>query len=173
MNVIESAISGVRQDGIRLSFIFASQVGTDAEFRGVVASRHRSCPQESRVIGYLKLMAREFKPVRFFVMMAVAAFIVCGVTAFYTHRAEHGRTAEERQAYWIGEKAGEQAPRDAKLPTPAALNMMAQKYFEQQGSGNKQIGIWRSNTVTRTGSRRRIRGSEPTRQARCLCYAPE
>jgi hypothetical protein len=44
-------------------------------------------------------MAREFKPVRFFVMMAVAAFIVCGVTAFYTHRAEHGRTPEERQAY--------------------------------------------------------------------------
>ena len=70
-------------------------------------------------------MAREFKPVRFFVMMAVAAFIVCGVIAFYTHRAEHGRTAEERQAYWIGEKAGEQAPRDAKLPTPAGLNMMA------------------------------------------------
>jgi|SRR5215211_372126 len=83
-------------------------------------------------------MAREFKPVRFFVMMAVAAFIVCGVTAFYTHRAEHGRTAEERQAYWIGEKAGEQVPRDEKLPTPAALNTMAQKYFEKQGSGNKQ-----------------------------------
>ena len=83
-------------------------------------------------------MAREFKPVRFFVMMAVAAFIVCGVTAFYTKRAEHGRTAEERQAYWIGEKAGEQVPRDAKLPTPAELNMMAQKYIKQQGSGNKQ-----------------------------------
>jgi hypothetical protein len=28
-------------------------------------------------------------------------------------------------------------PRDAKLPTPAGLNMMAQKYFEQHGSGNK------------------------------------
>ena len=95
-------------------------------------------------------MAREFKPVRFFVMMAVAAFIVCGVTAFYTHRAEHGRTAEERQAYWIGEKAGEQAPRDAKLPTPAALNMMAQKYFEQQGSGN-QSGL-------EFGVRTRLRG---------------
>jgi hypothetical protein len=25
----------------------------------------------------------------------------------------------------IGEKAGEQAPRDAKLPMPAGLNMMA------------------------------------------------
>jgi hypothetical protein len=137
MNVIESAISGVRQGGIRLSFIFASRVGTNAEFRGVVAAGRRSCPQESRVIGYLKLMAREFKTVRFFVMIAVAAFIVCGVTAFYTHRAEYGRTAEERQAYWIGEKAGEQAPRDSKLPTPAALNMMAQKYFNRQGSGNQ------------------------------------
>ncbi len=101
-------------------------------------------------------MAREFKPVRFFVMMAVAAFIVCGVTAFYTRRAEHGRTADERQAYWIGEKAGEQAPRDAKLPTPAALNMMAQKYFEKQDRVTSRIGISLSNMVTRTGSTRRI-----------------
>jgi flagellar biosynthesis/type III secretory pathway protein FliH len=83
-------------------------------------------------------MPREFKPVRFFVMMGVAAFVVCGVMAFYTHRAEHGRTAEERAAYWIGEKAGEQAPPDAKLPSPAELNMMAQKCVEQQGSGKKQ-----------------------------------
>jgi flagellar biosynthesis/type III secretory pathway protein FliH len=81
---------------------------------------------------------REFKPVRFFVMMAVAAFVACGVTAFYTHRTAHGRTAEERAAYWLGEKAGEQAPRDAKLPSAAELNMMAQKCFEQQASGNKQ-----------------------------------
>ena len=72
-------------------------------------------------------------------MIAVAAFIVCGLTPFYTHRAAHGRTAEERAAYWVGEKAGEQAPPDAKLPTPAELlNMMAQKYFEREGSGNKQ-----------------------------------
>jgi hypothetical protein len=83
-------------------------------------------------------MARQFKPVRFFVMMGTAAFIVCGVTAFYTHRAEHGRTAEERAAYAIGERAGEQTPRDAKLPTAAELNMMAQKYFKQQGIGNQQ-----------------------------------
>jgi hypothetical protein len=96
--------------------------------------------------------------------MAVAAFIVRGVMAFYTKRAEHGRTAEERQAYWIGEKAGEQAPRDAKLPTAAELNMMAQKYFKQQGSGESvRLEFWRSNTDTRTGSRRRIRGGDPTR----------
>src|SRR5438093_6377069 len=83
-------------------------------------------------------MIRQFKPVRFFVLMGVAAFIVCGVAVFYTHRTAHGTTAEERAAYESGEKAGEQAPRDAKLPTDAELNMMAQKYFEQQGSGNKQ-----------------------------------
>jgi len=35
MNVIESAISGVRQDGIRLSFILASQVGLELNFGGV------------------------------------------------------------------------------------------------------------------------------------------
>jgi len=85
-------------------------------------------------------MAREFKPVRFFVMIAVAAFVVCGVTAFYTHRVAHGRTAEERAAYEIGEKAGEQMPRNTKLPTPAELNMIAQKCFKQQGSGNQ--GNW-------------------------------
>jgi hypothetical protein len=83
-------------------------------------------------------MTREFKPVRFLVMMALAAFVVCGVTAFYTHRAAHGRTAEERSAYAIGLKAGEQAPVQTILPTDAELNMMAQKYFKQQGSGDQQ-----------------------------------
>jgi flagellar biosynthesis/type III secretory pathway protein FliH len=83
-------------------------------------------------------MARQFKPVRFFVMMAAAAFGVCGVTAFYTHRAAHGRTAEERAAYAIGETVGEDASAEAKLPTAAELNMMAQKYFKQHGSGEQQ-----------------------------------
>jgi hypothetical protein len=83
-------------------------------------------------------MARQFRPVRFFMMMAVAAFVVCGVTAFYTHRAAHGRTAEERAAYAIGAKAGEEAIPGARLPTDADLNMMAQKYFKQQGSGEQQ-----------------------------------
>jgi hypothetical protein len=86
----------------------------------------------------LVVMAREFKPLRFFVMMALAAFVVCGVTVFYTHRAAHGRTAEERSAYAIGLKAGEQAPAQAILPTDAELNMIAQKYFKQQGSGDQQ-----------------------------------
>src|SRR5436189_3744312 len=99
-------------------------------------------------------MAREFKPVRFFVMMAVAAFIVCGVIAFYTHRAEHGRTAEERQAYWIGEKAGEQAPHDAKLSTPAGLNITAQEYFKKRGSGNKSDCNLAFEHGDRTGSTR-------------------
>jgi hypothetical protein len=82
-------------------------------------------------------MASQFKPVRFFVMMAVAAFVVCGVTAFYTHRTAHGRTAEERAAYAIGERAGEEAPHDAKLPTAAELNMTAQKHFKQERTGNQ------------------------------------
>jgi hypothetical protein len=109
-------------------------------------------------------MAREFKPVRFFVMMALAAFVVCGVTAFYTHRAAHGRTAEERSAYAIGLKTGEQAPAEAVLPTDAALNMMAQKYFKTQGSGTSRVGTSRSKTVTRTDSRRHT-AAEPTLHA--------
>ena len=83
-------------------------------------------------------MARQFKPVRFFVLMALLAFVVCGVTAFYTHRAAHGRTSEERAAYAIGEKAGEEAPMDATLPNAAELNMMAQQSFKRQGSGEQQ-----------------------------------
>jgi hypothetical protein len=82
-------------------------------------------------------MARQFKPVRFFVLIGVAAFIVCGVAVFYTHRTAHGTTAEERGAYESGEKAGEQAPSGATLPTDAELNMIAQKYFEQQGLGEQ------------------------------------
>jgi hypothetical protein len=84
------------------------------------------------------IVARQFKPVRFFVMMGVAAFVVCGVTSFYTHRAAHGRTAEERAGYAVGQKAGEEAPSGAVLPTAAELNMMAQEYFGRQGSGNKE-----------------------------------
>src|SRR2546423_15438269 len=83
-------------------------------------------------------MAREFKPVRFFVMMALAAFVVCGVTSFYTHRAAHGKTAEERAAYAIGEKAGEEAPAGGTLATAADLKMMGQKYFKQQRAGEQQ-----------------------------------
>ena len=71
-------------------------------------------------------------------MMATAALVVCGVTAFYTQRTAHGRTAQERAAYAIGEKAGEEARAEAKLPTDADLNMIAQKYFKQQGSGEQQ-----------------------------------
>jgi hypothetical protein len=78
-------------------------------------------------------MTRQFKPLRFFVLMGVAAFIVCGAAVFYTHRAAHGTTAEERATYQIGEKAGEEAPPGATLPTEAKLNMTAQKYFERQG----------------------------------------
>lgn len=87
-------------------------------------------------------MARQFKPVRFFVLMALAAFIVCGVTAFFTHRAEHGRTSQERSAYAVGEKVGKEAPSGMKLPTAAALNMMAQDYFARQGSGEPMA--WKS-----------------------------
>ena len=78
-------------------------------------------------------MTRQFKPVRSFVLIGLAAFIVCGVAVFYTHRTAHGTTAEERAAYESGEKAGEEAPVGATLPTEVELNMTAQKYFGQQG----------------------------------------
>lgn len=64
-------------------------------------------------------MAREYKPARFFVLMALVAFLVCGAVAFYTERAKHGRTGEEHAAYALGEQAGEDAPpRRSCRPTP-------------------------------------------------------
>src|SRR5215472_18528626 len=78
-------------------------------------------------------MATQFKPVRFTVLIGLAALIVCGVAVFCSHRTAHGTTAEERAAYELGEKAGEQAPQGGALPTEAELNTTAQKYFEQQG----------------------------------------
>ena len=78
-------------------------------------------------------MARQFKPVRFIVLVGLAAFIVCGVAVFCTHRTAHGTTAEERAAYESGEKAGEKAPPGATLPTEAEVNIVAQKYFKQEG----------------------------------------
>jgi hypothetical protein len=83
-------------------------------------------------------MARQFKPVRFFVLAALVAFFACGVTAFYTHRASYGLTPEERAGYAAGSKAGSEASRNAKLPNAAELNMMAQKRFKTEGSGNQQ-----------------------------------
>jgi hypothetical protein len=82
-------------------------------------------------------MARQFKPVRFFVMIGLAAFAVCGVAVFYTHRGAPGRTVEERAAYEIGEKAGMEAPARAKFPTDAELKMIAEKYFPQQAPGEE------------------------------------
>jgi hypothetical protein len=78
-------------------------------------------------------MPRQFKPVRLTALIGIAAFIVCGVAVFYTHRTAHGTTAEERAVYESGEKAGEKAPSGATLPTESELNVMVQKYFEQQG----------------------------------------
>ena len=112
-------------------------------------------------------MAREFKPVRFFVLMGLAAFIVCGVTVFYTHRSAHGRTAEERAAYEIGEKAGEQAPREAKLPTDAELNMIAQKYFKQQGSGEQLRNPSRASGLQRFAGDTPATTAKDRRSASC------
>src|SRR5215831_15244890 len=78
-------------------------------------------------------MDGQFKPVRFTVLIGLAAIMVCGAAVFYNHRTAHGTTAEERAAYESGEKAGEKAPPGATLPTESELAAMVQKYFEQQG----------------------------------------
>ena len=84
-----------------------------------------------------------FKPVRFFVLMALLVGIVSGVVAFYTQRAAHGRTPAERAAYEMGATAGSEAPSDAKLPYAFQMNEMAQKAFDQAG-GKAEPMTWKS-----------------------------
>jgi hypothetical protein len=77
------------------------------------------------------------RPVLFIVLVIIIVTVTCGVVSFYTQRAAHGRTGDERAAYALGQKMGEQAPPGAKMPYPAELNMMAQQQFKLQGSGNQ------------------------------------
>ncbi len=74
-----------------------------------------------------------FKPIRFFVMVALLAFVVCGAVAFFTQRAAHGHTPAERSAYELGATAGSEAPTAAKMPYASDMNEMAQKAYNQQG----------------------------------------
>ena len=87
------------------------------------------------------------RQLRLFVLVGLAAIIVCGVAVFYTHRSAHGTTAEERAAYESGEKAGGEAPRGATLPTEAELNTTARKSFEQQGSAEQLQNPSRAGTL--------------------------
>ena len=72
--------------------------------------------------------------------MALVVFIGAAVTSFYTHRAEHGRTADERAGYGVGLQAGTNTSPGAKLLNAAELNMLAQHYFKEKGSGSQ--GDW-------------------------------
>jgi hypothetical protein len=83
-------------------------------------------------------MAREFKPVRFIFLITVVAFVVCGVTAFYTTRGSFGHSSDERAGYAAGVSAARQALAGAKLPNAAELNTLAQRRFKEVGSGNQQ-----------------------------------
>src|SRR5438874_12812640 len=84
---------------------------------------------------------------RFFVLVGLAAIVVCGVAVFYTHHSAHGTTAEERAAYESGERAGGEAPRGATLPTEMELNTTAQKYCEQQGPAEQLRNHSRAGTL--------------------------
>ncbi len=72
-----------------------------------------------------------FKPLRFFVLMALLTFVGFGIVAFFTQRAAHGHSADERSAYSLGERAGGEAPATARLPYPSDMNGMAQKAYDE------------------------------------------
>ncbi len=84
-----------------------------------------------------------FKPVRFFVLMALLAFMACGAVAFFTQRVAHGRTPEERIAYAAGTSAGSERPKGEKLPYASDMNEMAQKAFDKEG-GKAEPMAWKT-----------------------------
>jgi len=60
---------------------------------------------------------------------------VCRGRVFHSPRRAR-QNGEERSAYFVGEKAGEEsAAIGGKLPTAVALNGIAQDFFRKQGSG--------------------------------------
>jgi hypothetical protein len=66
-------------------------------------------------------------------MMAIAAAIACGAVAFFSQRVAHGRTAEDRAGYAVGERMGSEAPAASKLPNDAALNDDGAGVFQTTG----------------------------------------
>lgn len=78
-----------------------------------------------------------FKPVRFFVLIALVVGIGFGVVAFYTQRAAHGHTPAEREAYEAGALAGSEAASEAKLPYASDMNEMAQQAFDREALKEK------------------------------------
>jgi len=99
-------------------------------------------------------MPREFKPVRFFVMMGVAAFIVCGVTAFLyaTRRAwpHSGRTAGVLD--W--RESGRASAARRKIANGRGVEHDGQDVFQAVGIGQSvrlEFGI--RTRLLRTGSK--------------------
>jgi hypothetical protein len=68
-------------------------------------------------------------------MMVAAALVVCAATAFYTHRATHGRTAPDRAAYAIGEKAGEGSASRREGADRRRFEHDGAKVFQATGAG--------------------------------------
>ena len=94
---------------------------------------------------------------------------MCGVTAFCIRIAQSTDRRHRRNGKRIGSARKRESKRHAtqELPTPAGLNMMAQKYFEQHGSGNKQHWDLAFEHGYEDGF------NEDASVAVTLCYAPE
>ncbi len=88
-------------------------------------------------------MARTYKPVRFFVLMALVAFFTCGAVAFFTQRAAHGRTPEERAGYATGLREGAEAAPGGKLPYASELNEMSEGILKKEGKKNEPM-VWKT-----------------------------
>ena len=95
---------------------------------------------------------------RSFVLMAVVAFIVCGVTAFYTRHAEHGRTSEELSAWSIGSRP---LP-EVVSPGGSHLNLAAKSRSASLSSSiESPASVFGRVTVSIPDSNERLRTESP------------
>jgi hypothetical protein len=103
-------------------------------------------------------MPREFKPVRFSGMMAVAAFLVCGVTAFYAHRAVDGRSTGGTGGVLDPKESGRGSARRREIVGTGRGEHDRRELFSAAGVG-QQTGLESCvlNMTTRRDSRRRVR----------------
>ena len=139
MNLTESAISSVRQDGIRLRFIFRIAgrdwdciSGDDGNTRSVLPAKiacdwlrqsHGQRIQTGSVL--CDDGSRGIYRVRHYGVLHASRRTRphIGGTASILDRRESGRASAARR----------------KIAHARGLNMIAQKFFEQHGSGNKQV----------------------------------
>ena len=78
-------------------------------------------------------MATKLRPARLTVLIGLAAIVVCSVAVFCTIEDLMAERLKNARLMKSAKRRESKRRHDAKLPADDELNLMAQKYFEQEG----------------------------------------